>query len=37
MGGIPSTVGDTTLDGKVCQVLRETGIEVSERDIPSCQ
>ena len=31
--GIPSSVGDTALQGKVCQLLRETGVEVAERDM----
>ena len=35
MIGIPSSVGDTALEDKVCQVYHEIGVEVAKRDIQS--
>ena len=34
---IPSSVGDIALGDKVCQVFHENGVDVGERDIPSCR
>ena len=34
--GIPSSVGDTTLEKKICQVFLGIGVEVGEKDMQSC-